>query len=73
MTLQDVINEVYRKRVNLINKQESSLLAVRSIQTDDAALRFALNEAVLDSYAPLFKQCRIEIDILEAAQKRIEQ
>lgn len=73
MTLQELINEVYRRQVGLIEKQEADLLIIKSIQMDDGILRFRLSEAVLDLYAPLFKQCQIEIDILEAAQKRLSQ
>lgn len=73
MKLKDIINEVYARQAELIEKQEADLSAVRLIKVSgDALLRFHLSRAVRDLYAPLFQQCRIEIAILEAAQKKLE-
>lgn len=71
MIIQDVIAEVYQRQARLIEKKEEALHAIGTIQTDDVGLKFSLHEAVNDLYAPLLKQCYIEIAILEKARDKM--
>lgn len=70
MTLQDVINQVYRQQVELLEQKQTVLAEIKKVS--DVTLRLVLGMSVDDMYKPQFDKLSIEIDTLEKAQKLIE-